>query len=254
MTLSERILNPFTLSVILTWLAVARLWCRPRPPKRRLAGLTAAVLLLTAVSQPGVAYLLLGSLEWRYPPLETRPPGVEVVIVLAGSAALPDGWRRTAELGPSTLYRCLHAAEVARRCGGLPILVSGGPLNSSPDSPPCAKLMSDFLVAQGIPRSALVLEDASCTTYENAVECRRRLGCRPPGTVILVTEATHMARSLRCFQKQGIDAVPAACHYQATRFQPTLRAFLPSAAAAQTCLEVAHEWVGMVIYWIRGRI
>jgi uncharacterized SAM-binding protein YcdF (DUF218 family) len=114
--------------------------------------------------------------------------------------------------------------------------------------------MSDFLVAQGVPRTALILEDASRTTYENAVECRGRLGRRPPGAVILVTEATHMERSLRCFQKQGIDVVPAACHYQATRFRTSLRAFLPSAAAAQTCLDVTHEWVGMVIYWIRGQI
>ncbi|WP_407673499.1 YdcF family protein [Paludisphaera rhizosphaerae] len=230
------------------------MWCRPRPPRRRLAGLTAAVLCLTTVSQPVVAYSLLGSLEWRYPPLEIRPPGAKVVVVLAGSAAAADGWRRTAELGPSTLYRCLHAAEVARKCGNLPILVSGGPIDASPASPTCARLMRDFLVAQGIPCSTLVEEAASRTTYENAAECREKLGLRPPGAVILVTEAIHMERAMRCFQKQGIDAVPAPCHHQAIRFRPSLRALLPSAAAVQSCMDVAHEWIGLGIYWIRGRI
>lgn len=230
------------------------MWRRPRPPRRRLAGLTASVLCLTMVSQPGVAHFLLGSLEWRYPPLEIRPPEATVVVVLAGSAAAADGWRRTAELGPSTLYRCLHAAEVARRCGNLPILVSGGPIDGSPTSPTCARLMRDFLVAQGIPCSNLLEEATSRTTYENATECRGKLGLRPPGAVILVTEAVHMERAMRCFQKQGINAVPAACHHQAIRFRPSLRTLLPSAAAAQSCLDVAHEWIGLGLYWIRGWI
>lgn len=182
MSLPERILNLFTLSVIPTWVAVVRMLRRPWPRRHRLAGLTAAVLCLTTVSQPGVVDFLLGSLEWRCPPLEIQPSGAAVV-VLADSAAAADGWRRTAELSPSTHCRCLNASEVARRWGTLPIPVSRGPIDAPTNSPTCARLMRNFLLAEGIPRSTLVAEAALRTTYENAAECRERLGLRPPGAV-----------------------------------------------------------------------
>ena len=76
--------------------------------------------------------------------------------------------------------------------------------------------MRDFLVRTGIDPSGVVVEGRSRSTYENAVECGKLLRARGLRRVILVTEASHMDRAVRCFRKQGIDAIPSACRYRAT--------------------------------------
>ena len=82
--------------------------------------------------------------------------------------------------------------------------------------------MRDFLRDQGLSDADLIVEDRSRTTHENAVECRKLLEERRITKVILVTDAVHMFRALRSFRKQGIQAVPSACHHRATQFEWTL--------------------------------
>jgi uncharacterized SAM-binding protein YcdF (DUF218 family) len=114
--------------------------------------------------------------------------------------------------------------------------------------------MRDFLVRLGVNASDVVIEDQASTTYESATETRRILERLQARQALLVTEAVHMPRSLRSFRKQGVDVVPAACHHRATAFEFRLRAFLPSPDAAKNGLAVAHEWLGLAWYWIRGRV
>jgi uncharacterized SAM-binding protein YcdF (DUF218 family) len=86
------------------------------------------------------------------------------------------------------------------------------------------------------------------------METRRILERRQVRSVLLVTEGVHMFRSLRCFRKQGVEAVPAACHHRATQFRCRLGTFLPSPDAAQDCAAVFHEWMGVAWYWLTGRM
>ncbi len=63
-----------------------------------------------------------------------------------------------------------------------------------------------------------------------------------------------MPRALRCFRKQGIDPVPAACAHRAVDFRFELPAFLPSPGAMGDLTAVVHEWIGLAWYRARGRI
>src|SRR5262249_58289118 len=97
-------------------------------------------------------------------------------------------------------------------------------------------------------------EEASRTTYENAVECSKLLGQRGVHKVVLVTEAVHMFRAERCFRKQGVEAVPSACNHRATELPGALLDFVPTANALEDCQDAVHEWLGTAWYALCGRI
>jgi uncharacterized SAM-binding protein YcdF (DUF218 family) len=120
--------------------------------------------------------------------------------------------------------------------------------------PPVAEAMADFLRRFGLDERLLLVEAASRTTYENAVESAGLLERRHVRKIVLVTEAKHMFRSERCFRKQGLDVVPAPCAYQAEYFHWHALAFIPDPKAVADCEAVCHEWLGVVWYWLHGRI
>jgi uncharacterized SAM-binding protein YcdF (DUF218 family) len=63
--------------------------------------------------------------------------------------------------------------------------------------------MRQFLVALGVPESAIVMEGKSLNTIENMRETRALVGT---GRVALVTSGYHMPRALRLARKAGLEA------------------------------------------------
>jgi uncharacterized SAM-binding protein YcdF (DUF218 family) len=209
---------------------------------------------LILFSLPAVNYHLLGTLEWQYPPVEGRPSDAEAIIVLDAGIRFADAVRPEAEPELDSMRRCVEAAKVYHRGKPCPLIVTGGNTDPHGSGQVASEVLADFLVRLGVRQSDLVLEKQSRSTYENAVECRRLLEQRGIQRVILVTDATHMRRAVRCFRRQGIDVYPWPCWHQATEFSWQPSSFLPSPGAAYAFMAVAHEWAGLTWYWLRGRI
>ena len=60
-----------------------------------------------------------------------------------------------------------------------------------------------------MPETALILENSSRTTYENAAMTEDQLKARGIGKILLVTSALHMPRAMAAFAKQGVVAIAA---------------------------------------------
>lgn len=253
-TITKNLLQPFALLFLVTGLLVANLWRNRRERRSRLLLLTITFAALMLATIPAVIYPALGSLEWQFPPLSRRPDGAEAIVVLAGGIVPADAIRPRPELTEDTLFRCLHAAEIYHHGKPCPVIVTGGTLDPRSTIPPFAPSMRDFLVRLGVSPADVVIKDRARTTYESAAEIRRILERYHVRKVLLVTEAIHMFRSLRCFHKQGIEADPAACHHRATEFRYQLDSFLPSPKAADVGAAVVHEWLGVAWYWLKGRL
>jgi uncharacterized SAM-binding protein YcdF (DUF218 family) len=250
----SNVLRPYTFLVLLSGLALGNLWRRCRE-RRRAVGLAAVPFVaLVMISLPPVGYLALGTLEWPYPPLETRPTRAEAIVVLAAGAMHPDPVRRRDELTANSLIRCVHAAEVYHQGPPLPVLVTGGIVDPRTIGRPDGDLMREFLVGHGVRPDDVIVENGSRSTYENAVETRKLLEERGIREVVLVTDASHMRRAVRCFRKQGIHVTPSACRHRATEFPSSVSAWLPDVGAASGCINAAHEWFGLAWYWLQGRI
>lgn len=219
--------------------------------------LTKLLLLLpfalwTLISLSPFAHLVLSSLEGHYQPREKLAPQVKILIVLSGG--LQDDGPNTTRFLPATdtLQRCAHAVRLYRQ-QPCKILVSGGHPLGTTDTPTLAEIMRDYLLESGIPSADIIMEDQSTTTFENARFCQPLLTQYQNDEIGLITDATHMLRSMACFQKQGIDPVPLPCRFRASDYQFQFTHLFPNALAADNVRIAYHEWMGYLWYKLKDR-
>lgn len=249
-----QLLQPYPLILLLMALGLAMLWRKHRDARKRLWWVALPYVLLLVLSLPAVAFVLEGTLEWRFAPLEQRPSEIQAIVVLGSAVRRPEGSRLRAELDEDGLHRCLEAAELYHQGPPCPILVSGGLVEAGQGELSVAEGMRQHLVSLGVAPTDILVEDHSRTTYENAAESCRLLAEHGWTKVVLVTDAFHMTRARACFRKQGLEPVPACCHYRAASFQGQLENFWPNPRALGSSQQVWHEWLGLTWYWLRGRI
>ncbi len=193
----------------------------------------------------GGAFILLASYspaaEYLARPLLVRPDvDRSDVIVVLGGGLYPNGG-----LTPASLERTLYGVDLYRRGLAPQVIFSGGITGDAPR--PEADVMAEFARNVGVPGDAIVVERASRTTYENAVEVTKVLREWGFRRALLVTDPTHMYRSQLAFQRQGVRALPAP-----TRTREALR-YTPGGRLA-LFYGTLHEYGGLVYYKIRGRI
>ena len=249
-----QILHPFTLLLLVIVGVLVVLWRRRAISPRALLALAIPTALLYLFCTPLIAYLMVGTLEWSYPPVDQRPPQTEAIVVLGSGVSPPDAVRRKAVLDASGNARCLKAAELYRAGPPCPIVVTGGRVELCKKGPVMAEVMGDLLVQLGVAKQDVLVEAKSRSTHENAVYAAELLHRRGIDSVVLVSDATHLARGVRCLERQGLQVVAAGCYYRATELRLTLYSFLPSAEAASRNQAVLHEYLGFVWYWLHGRI
>jgi uncharacterized SAM-binding protein YcdF (DUF218 family) len=119
-------------------------------------------------------------------------PTGDVLIVLAGSV-LDDG-----TIGESSYWRSVYAVRAFHEGGFRTVVLCGRN---------AAVAMREFLECQGVPRSAIQVENRSRSTRENALFAREVL-TDEPGRKVLLTSDYHMFRAHRVFRKAGIEVLP----------------------------------------------
>ncbi|MEK6248240.1 MAG: YdcF family protein, partial [Planctomycetales bacterium] len=190
----------------------------------------------------------------QYPPVYQRPAEADAIVVLSAGIRPPNEIRQVAVLSESGVYRCIKAAQLYHSGAPCKVVLTGGRVDPNRLGPTLADAMSDLMVELGVNRKDLILETHSQSTYENAVKSAELLKQQGIKSIALVTDATHLSRSVRCFEKQGLLVKGCGCQYRATSFQWKLFNFLPAAGAARYNQAVVHEWLGIVWYWIHDRI
>jgi uncharacterized SAM-binding protein YcdF (DUF218 family) len=244
--------SPFTLLCLFLLLAALNLWRWRVESKRRLLLVTVPIVTLFILCTSVAAYWAAGLLEWSYPTLETIPADVDAIVVLGGgireaTSTLPD-----AELAENTRFRCIYAAELYKK-RPMPILVTGGIVETNLDVPPLAPLMKELLIERGVPARDILVEDASSTTFENAELSQPILAEFGARHILLVTDASHMMRASRCFTAYDLDVTPAPCRHSTEVFHWRPESFLPRAGAARSVRRSMHEWLGMLWYQVSGK-
>lgn len=104
----------------------------------------------------------------------------------------------------------------------------------------------------GILTERVVFEDSSRTTHENAVMSAALIH---PGKEawLLVASANHMPRSIACFREAGWNIYPAPAGYL-TDGQFSSRLGFDLACYLMQISIAAHEYLGLVAYWLVGYI
>ena len=97
----------------------------------------------------------------------------------------------------SSYWRARYALLAWQTGGFKKIAISGG---GGPG-------ILNFLIAEGIPREAMIAEWRSTSTRKNGIETAR-LVQGMPGKKVLITSDYHMYRAIRVFRKVGIEVAP----------------------------------------------
>ncbi len=214
-----------------------------------------SMLALWLLSIEPVRDVLLSPLENRYPAFQAQSfesiKNKSPVIVLLGSGIeekAPEYGGHDA-LSRNALMRTVYAADLARRTS-LDIYATGGAVLSEMTEPE-GILMQRMLVRLGVAESSIHVETKANNTWENAANLRHMLKSGGIQTIVLVTTAWHMPRSVRVFRQQGFDVVAAPCDYVVKRSAYDIRSWLPRWDVMADSADGLHEYMGMLWYWTR---
>lgn len=247
-------------AVWLVTLAALSLWLRPG--RWRTVARWALAILAVVFSNP---WLYHRAMQWWEP----APLAIEA---LAGEpwdeAIVLGGFTRLWAVPTDRLHlngdgnRFLHAVELYHlgRVGRL-IFVSCGMTDTEPPMAE-ADLAARTAERLGVPRGAIVALNTSRNTHENAAEYRDYLDSQAeprPRRLLLVTSAFHARRSMAAFAGQGLEVTLFPTDHRTGRDHAGRRwtvgnTILPSPGTVLSWGPVCREWLGLVVYRLRGWI
>lgn len=106
--------------------------------------------------------------------------------------------------------------------------------------------MRRFMVDLGVPGEAMVLEDRSRNTSQNAEYSAEILAEQGIRRILLVTSAHHMPRAKRLFEAQGLKVVPVATDHEVLS-RPVWRRLLPDTIALDESSRAIKEIVAHLV-------
>ncbi len=223
---------------------------RRRRPRLGASLVVAGWVSLLALSLPAVSEWLSTGLH-RYPALSPEAlPAAEAIVVLTGGrrpqAPEYGGQDRVSERAMTRV----HYAVFLQRRTGLPILVTGGSVHD--EGPPEALLMKAVLEEEFRVPVAWV-EDRSRTTAESAALSAPVLRAAGISRFLLVTEASHMHRSVEAFRRQGLEPVAAPTRLAGPDHTPAVFDWIPTAKALMGSSEAVYAYLGEAWYRLRYR-
>jgi uncharacterized SAM-binding protein YcdF (DUF218 family) len=205
-----------------------------------------SVISLWLLSTPQVSTTLARTIE-AYPalPAETVAGADGLVIVVAGASH----YDTAAEYGVATpvesgLVRLHYTANLHKRTG-LPILLTGGPMNRAQEVH--SEVLAESLSSQFGVRTTW-LEKESATTWQNAANSADILLPQGYNTIVLVTQAYHMRRAAMLFETAGFTVIPAPTQLSPTFPLSDWRFWMPKADALELSSLVFHEALGLLWY------
>lgn len=246
---------------------VGAIFCRSAKTKNRILWLIFAFILICGNKLPGA--LLIRQLEKAYPAYDGTQKA-DVIVVLGGGTITKSAPRQIVEVNGGG-DRVTYAVKLYRGGAADKILLGGSYIRwrdgdviseNAPSSP--ASEMAELMEMFGVPDEALLIQDRSLNTAEEAEEDAKILSEMGFNRIILVSSATHMRRAVPLFEKQGLVVIPAPTDYSFSdqewenflRFDAaTAYTFIiPSLGNMESLQNAVKEYLGYYVYKFKGWI
>ncbi|MFT3669590.1 MAG: YdcF family protein [Pseudoxanthomonas sp.] len=210
------------------------------------AGLALAWSALWSI--PFASETLRGVLEHRYAIRDASAlPPADAIVVLGGGSNY--AWLDRPDVDPAKLRssrlaagaRAWHAGKASK------VILSGGGVGNTTE----ARRMADAIQRLGVPQNALLLEERSHDTRDNARFSTALLEAGHGGRhVLLVTSALHMPRATLLFTQAGAEVTPVPVPEGRPaiglreRWLPSRRALWRSGRAFKEFAALTAAWIG----------
>ncbi|MES3006952.1 MAG: YdcF family protein [Pseudomonadota bacterium] len=215
------------------------------------------ILTLTCVLTVVVTFLPVG--EWLIYPLERRftanpelPARIDGIIVLGGAlnAARSSAWGQTET--DDAAERINAFVTLARRYPEARLVFSGGSGGLSTQNFKEADYLPALLQESGLGERALLVENQSRNTWENAVLSKALVQPQAQEHWVLITSAFHMPRSTGIFCQQQWPVLPWPVDHRTDR-ERLWRVELQFAEHLRELRNASREWVGLLAYYFSGK-
>ena len=159
----------------------------------------------------------------------------------------------------SAAERVTKAFELIRKYPDLPYIFSGYSGRINPKGLSEADAFKQLIAEQGLSEKKAHYENQSRNTYENVrymkpmiqeFGLKNATGASKPW--LLITSASHMYRSAKIFEKQGIAVIPIPVDYQTANHLKWTSFDLED--GIQNWNKLVHEVVGILAYWVTGKL
>ena len=253
----------FVLSKLLAWLLTPLSWVliflllsimlkrKKWRKKCRIIGIS----LLLFFSNPAIANLVMK--WWEVKPVEIAklPSQADVAVVLTGiTNALqePDDrvhFNKGAE-------RLMHAIQLYHVGKVRNILITGGSGSLLHQDVTESVGLAKTAIMCGVAPENIYIETESRNTHENALLSEPIIHSEwPNGSIVLITSAFHMRRSIGCFKKVGIQPIVFSTDLYSVPWQWDPGSLVvPSIGAMDLWRILIREWVGVISYKLAGYI
>jgi len=169
--------------------------------------------------------------------MASPPAHADAIVVFAG------GVGENGKAGGGTPER-LNAAVDLYRAGYAPYLVfSSGYAYSFKE----AESMRDLAIAQGVPPSAIVLEQRANNTYQNVKYVDDILRDHKSKSILLVSSPYHMRRATMVWHKLAPDITVTPAPPPRSQFYDHTRG-----ATFEQLRSILYEYLAILGYWQRG--
>lgn len=246
------LVQPLSLSFLLVLAGLVAALAGARRLGALLSGGGALVLFVTLYTTTGA--LLLQALEARVPKPASDPAAITCMIVLGGAIENDVVASRGGVELNAAGDRYTEALRLALSHPEARILVSGGDGSISGRFPGEAGLSEQFFAALGVPPQRLIKENTSRNTWENTLNTKALLAENGLTNCLLITSGFHMPRALALFQKAGIAVIPYPVDFRSRGDERLGFDFAQPSLNAQNTATAVREWLGLLGYYLAGRI
>ncbi len=250
-------LYPLPLSLLLSFLGLYMLWFTAKQRAGKIL-VSVGVIILTLFSCSVIANKLLRPLERKYESFEMRgsssvsiiedEPAIKYVVVLGGGHTSDPELPLISQIGRSSLVRLIEGIRIYRKYPGAKLILSGGIVF---DPVPEAEVLARVAMGIGIPENDIILETKSKDTKDQAKFIKPIVSNEP---FVLVTEASHMPRSMALFKKLGMNPTPSPIgHYVHEGQGLSPHSFFPSTGDLYKSERAIYEYLGLAWSKLRGQ-
>jgi uncharacterized SAM-binding protein YcdF (DUF218 family) len=223
------------------------------------AAVGAALIILFLSGNIRLSNWLAQSLEWQNIP-KAELPTADAIVVLGGATRSQLYPRPDVDFTDAG-DRIWYGATLYRASKAPKIIVSGGIITWKGEGKPEADDMTKLLVTMGVPKRDIIPEGNSLNTRDNAVNVQKILQAQNFKTILLVTSAMHMPRSMAIFKHLGIKAIAAPTDYRISQSEidqtnlqteAAILNFFPNEESFSMTTQAIKEYIGMFVYKLRG--
>jgi uncharacterized SAM-binding protein YcdF (DUF218 family)/glycosyltransferase involved in cell wall biosynthesis len=176
---------------------------------------------------------------WAASPLRIEAPlaQADAIVVFGG------GVGESGKAGGGTEERVQHASEAYRSGFARHLIFSTGYLYSFPE----AESMRSLAMQQGVPADAIVLEQRATDTHQNVVFTRDLMRARGWRSALLVSSPYHMRRALLAWRREAPEIRVIPTPPPKSQFYDHSRGM-----SVEQLRGIAHEYLAIAVYWLRG--